>query len=156
MFHVKLSSIKSMIDHPRVQPEPMSGCWLWTGAQGKYRHGFVYRRGKVEVAHRVSWEMERGPIPDGLQVLHKCNTGCCLNPDHLYIGTPADNGRDMKNCGSRKGKNVGEDHYSSKLTKDEVIAIRASNESRSALARKYGVRKQSIDNIVHRRSWKHV
>lgn len=80
----------------RIQPEPMSGCHLWTGSTNKC-YGVVGKGGRsggMFQAHRLSWEFSNGPIPDGLHVLHKCDTPACVNPDHLFLGTNGDNIRD--------------------------------------------------------------
>lgn len=79
-------------------PVTESGCWLWTAS---LRHGTGYgqmhylRKFKPEFAHRISWILHRGPIPTGMLVLHQCDVRCCVNPDHLYIGTPQQNVDDM-------------------------------------------------------------
>src|SRR3990167_3892348 len=86
-------------------PEPNTGCWLWTGATRYDGYGTRPWRGKTSAqAHRIAWEVFRGPIPDGLQVLHRCDVRCCVNPDHLFLGTQLDNMRDMIQKG-RKGRN---------------------------------------------------
>jgi hypothetical protein len=71
-----------------VFPEPNSGCWLWTGALHDGYGQFCIRTGLVRRAHRVCWELMRGPIPDGLQIDHLCRTPSCVNPDHLEPVTP--------------------------------------------------------------------
>lgn len=124
-------------------------CWLWIGAKtGDY--GYFRRQRESNRVHRFSYELHRGPIPKGLCVLHHCDNPLCVNPDHLFLGTQADNVRDMINKGRRT---------QTKLTPSKVRDIRLrffSGESRISLAREYNVHIGTIDRIVHRRSWKHV
>lgn len=82
-----------------VAPEAITGCWLWLGKPDKHGYGRINvggRAGKAQFAHRVSWELHRGSIPNGMGVLHHCDTPSCVNPDHLFIGTQSDNMRDAR------------------------------------------------------------
>lgn len=86
-------------------PEPMSGCWLWTGFAPADGYGRIKRPGRggdVVLAHRVSYELSVGPIPDGLDVLHSCDNPACINPRHLHPGTEQDNMREMVARGRNK------------------------------------------------------
>jgi hypothetical protein len=76
-------------------PEPNSGCLLWFGGQA-LGYGLLKKEGtrKMVKAHRVAWELDNGPVPEGLFVLHRCDTRCCINTDHLFLGTLSDNMRD--------------------------------------------------------------
>lgn len=82
-------------------PEPNSGCWLWIGAL-RAGYGNFWYKGKNESAHRVSWLLHNGKIPDEKCVLHKCDMPSCVNPDHLFIGTQRDNVIDAVSKGRQK------------------------------------------------------
>lgn len=135
----------------RVIPEPNSGCWLWAG--GHDQDGYGHMTGNVK-AHRRSYELHVGPIPMGVLVCHKCDTPCCVNPDHLFLGSGKDNGQDM----SLKGRGAcGRKHWKAVLTEADVIAIRADTiSSHAALAKLYPVTAESISHIRNGRTWKHV
>lgn len=93
-----------------VSPEPNSGCWLWTGAgagkgYGMFRYGGRRPRGALMYAHRFAFSQWKSVIPEGMSVLHRCDVRCCVNPDHLFLGTQADNMRDMTAKGRNKVTN---------------------------------------------------
>lgn len=131
-----------------------TGCWIWIGAaMGPMGYGQISTKRKTLPAHRVSWTIFRGEIPKGLFVLHKCDVPKCVNPDHLFLGTPKDNMADMvKKNRSLKGHR----HPSAKLTESQIHEIRASQMSQRALAVKFGVLQQTISDICRRRIWKHI
>ena len=153
----------------RIAYEPMSGCWLWCYANTQ-GYGKIHDNGRPVRAHRYAWEKYRGPIPDGMWVLHKCDTPPCVNPDHLFLGTPQDNTQDALNKGrSRGGSSPGETNPRAYLTWDKVRAIRAAHAAAefqgsagvrrkygllNELARQFGTNRGNIENIVHNRSWK--
>lgn len=140
----------------RYIPEPNSGCFLWTGvSHGNGYGGMTDENRKNAYAHRVSWRLFRGEIPKGLWVLHKCDTPCCVNPDHLFLGTGADNHRDMMEKG-RQNIPFGERHHCAKLTVQQVLEIRLSKDRGTALALKYGVDKSTVYKIRDGKKWKHV
>lgn len=144
----------------RVQKCPLSGCWLWTGAVNPKGYGHLRFNRKDLIASRASWTAHRGPVPDGLLVLHRCDVPLCINPDHLFLGTHRDNVADM----DAKGRRVvvvqrGESNCKAKLDVHQVRRLReefACGASKSALSRKYGVNRQAIKHAVEGVTWSHV
>jgi hypothetical protein len=102
----------------RFLGDPNSGCWLWTANVNRDGYGLMCgsRRGRKQfLAHRIAWELFRGPIPIGMQVLHRCDTPSCVRPDHLFLGTHADNMLDKVRKGrQRNGVTFGDDNPSRK------------------------------------------
>ena len=142
---------------PKVQ-KTESGCWTWTGLttlEGYARTKFQYRGGIQQRAHRVAHILFIGPIPKGKVVMHLCNSRTCVNPDHICFGTNRENSRHMVNVGRQA---YGERNGLSKLTNQQVAAIRASYDGKygsiKKLSASYGVCWQLIYNIIHRRSRK--
>lgn len=131
-------------------PEPMSGCWLWLGAVS--RTGYARF---TDGAHRIAWEAYRGAIPNGLHVLHRCDNRLCVNPEHLFLGTNADNVAD-KVAKGRQGRTVGTDHPAAKLSEDSVRLIYSDNRPFSAIAAAFGVTKGTVIGIKNGSSWVHI
>jgi len=140
-----------------------TACWEWNGRRRATGYGVFDGKG----AHRFSYTVHVGPIPDGLHVLHRCDNPPCVNPDHLWLGTQADNMRDMREKGrdNRTARSRGEAHHAAKLTAGQVADIRARfiagiNASRrgnsAALAEAFGVTQATIQNIARRKAWKHI
>lgn len=148
------------------------GCWVWNGSRQPFGHGTLHvggRAGRHQLAHRISWELHYGAIPEGAYVLHRCDTPWCVRPDHLFTGSHADNQRDMKDKG-RAAK--GERKKGAKVTGNQVREIRNryagrkldpngrawKNDPNSILviAKDYGVAMETIFDIVKRRTWKHI
>jgi len=137
-----------------VSPEPMSGCWLWTGTvRDKKGYGGLTVDGLTQRAHRVNYKLFRGRIRHGLHVCHRCNIKACVNPDHLYLGTNAQNMADAARDGLRPH---GESHPRTSLTEEDVRAIRNSPMGCVRLARIYNMTKVGIMGIRRRRTWKHI
>ena len=137
-------------------PEPNSGCWLGLRTVNKLGYAKVTVNNNRRGAHRIAWQVWRGPIPPGIDVLHKCDVRCCINPDHLFLGTHYDNMHDMM----RKGRADfvrGVRHPQAILTEAQVIAIR--NDSRPNghdIAFDYGISESTVRNIKKRRTWRHL
>lgn len=147
------------------KPDDLFACWLWTGAKANFGHGIINgggNRGKALRAHRVSWELHYGPIPDGLLVCHHCDVPACVRPDHLFLGTKQENNADCARKGryDRVKRPKGSRHGMSKLTDDDVRQIRQiyldAKPTLRSLAQQFGVSLQQIFQIVHRRSWRHL
>lgn len=136
-----------------------TGCWNWTAStRTKFGYGQIKYKGKMRAAHRVSWEMFYGEIPDGIFVCHKCDNPKCVNPTHLFLGTNQDNMNDMKSKGrSRGGSPFGEANHQSKLTEKKVKEIRdlykTGQYTQKKLADDFGVERTCIGKIVRNERW---
>lgn len=138
-----------------------NGCWLWSLTVNSWGYG---RIGKTilgeRAAHRLAYRAFVGPIPEGLRVLHNCpggdNSRCC-NPEHLFLGTDADNMRDMVSKG-RNADNRGERGPAAKLTEEDVRTIRVECGSTtiSELARRFGVSRRAIRFAITGITWSSV
>jgi hypothetical protein len=134
-------------------PEPMSGCWLWVNRTDKVGYGKFQRNGTQRLAHRVSWGLFRGEIPEGMWILHRCDNPSCVNPDHLFLGTVQDNHDDMR----AKGRGIfGTRHKLNKLTEDQVREIFNGTSSLPKTAALYGVHMALVWRIRKGIIWKHI
>lgn len=139
----------------KVVPEPMSGCWLWTGTvnyagYGKFETGDRrHSTRKIHRAHRFAYEALVHPIADGLLVCHRCDVRACLNPEHLFLGTDADNAYDSID----KGR-VRSSLCVAKLSADQVSEIRSRSDAHAALAVEFGVARQTIGKIRNGQRWR--
>ena len=135
-----------------------NACWEWIGALHPLTgYGYCGYKGRVQRAHRVSWQIAFGVIPNGLWVLHKCDNRRCVNPKHLFLGNQQDNTDDMVAKG-RVAKQFGETNGLAKLTSTKVFEIRAraGTVSNTQLANEYGCSRRAISFIVRRETWKHL
>lgn len=138
--------------------EKSTGCWKWKSATTTAGYGVFGINGKVVYAHRAAWEKKNGNIPKGVHVLHRCDNPPCINPKHLFLGTPADNcfDKELKGRGMMK-RYSGENNWQSKLNKNEVSEIRnlysLGKLSQRAIAKKYKVSQPNISGIINMDLW---
>jgi len=142
--------------YANVQPEPNTGCWFWDGSLRNDGYGQFAVNGKQHGSHRLSYQLHKGPIPLGMQVCHTCDTPSCVNPDHLWLGTPKDNAVD-KVAKGRINPAFGEANGGSKLTNEQIILIRelyeAKHLNQRELGEKFSVAHQTISKIVRKERW---
>ena len=145
-----------------------TGCWLWAGAKNNMGYGKIGeggKRGKTLLAHRVSYELANGAIPEGdgfhgVCVCHWCDSPACVNPAHLFLGTQAENMADSARKGrmDRTHKLKGTSHGSAKLTEAQVLEIRSMRGAMSQrkIADLFGIGKTTVGHIINQRNWKHL
>lgn len=136
-------------------------CWEWQGSRYPNGYGQFGAGGTHTGAHRASWELAHGPIPEGLFVLHHCDNPPCVNPAHLFLGTQTDNLRDAARKGRLTGGGpLGERHGRAKLTEAAVLEIRRryreAGETQAELGSAFGVVQTNVGRIVRGETWVHV
>jgi DNA-binding XRE family transcriptional regulator len=145
-----------LADRFRAKVDKRGECWLWMATKNPTGYGYISDKGKMRIAHRVSYEMAYGELPDNMDVLHTCDTPSCVNPAHLRLGTHQDNMDDMK-AKHRYPKRQGESASNSRLTWAAVAEIRRrynqGDITQAALAQEYGVHYSTISLIVKGIGW---
>jgi hypothetical protein len=136
-------------------PPSDGSCWDWTGSLDRYGYGRFGMKACqwMVAAHRESYRMFVGPIPDGASILHSCDRPICVQPAHLSLGTHADNTREAMERGRLL---VGTRQKAAKLTEDDVLWIRSSGLSLRAMSEILGVSISNVSRIRSRQAWKHV
>jgi len=133
-----------------------TGCWVWTAGMQLNGYGRFKLPGKNATAHRASWELHHGPIAKGMFVLHRCDRPACVNPEHLRLGTHAENMADMR---AKQRQNRGARQHAAKLTEAMVYGIRAMlkhGASQEECGQIFGVNRSTIQDIEVRSSWHHL
>lgn len=143
-------------------PPEVDVVWPWPGKPDPYGYGMLAFEGRALKAHRVSYEIFRGPIPEGLMIRHTNDIRIDVNPWNMKLGTAADNARDMveRNRQSRTPRIWGSRHHHTRLADDDVREIRrlwaTGGWTQHAIAVHYGMAQSSVFNIVHRITWNHL
>jgi hypothetical protein len=128
----------------RVQVDSSTQCWNWSGYKNANGYGGMRDAGRATYCHRVVYRLWKGPIPCGLLVCHKCDNRACCNPDHLFVGTYADNSMDCSIKGRFRPQNT-------KLSSEQVIAIRNDQRRQRAIAADYKISQATVSDIKTRR-----
>lgn len=137
-------------------PCRFTDCWLWSAPASTGRYGLFELRGDKFLPHRVMWSLVWGVIPTGMNVLHRCDTPRCVNPNHLFLGTHADNMRDM----AEKGRGGRRDRIAcisgATLSPEDISAIRLDPRFQKVIAANYGVNQSTISDIKRGVTWAHL
>lgn len=130
----------------RVQKS--DGCWTWIGGHNRAGYGRLMVDREVIPAHRFAWTIANGPIPQGMIVCHRCDNPPCVRPDHLFVGTYADNHRDMR----AKGRDVGNRRLSPPVAR-RIRELNASGVPQAAIAAMFAIGQTTVSHVVRGTTW---
>lgn len=137
--------------------EPSTGCWLWVKGCSREGYGHIKHKQKTYKAHRVSYELHVGKIPEGCFVCHRCDVPACVNPAHLFLGTPKDNQQDASRKKRSGGfKTRGEKNGQAKLTEEQALQIFNAEGTLKEIADQYGVSFQLVSLIKNKKVWRQL
>lgn len=152
----------------KVDKSCISDCWEWIAGKCGAGYGAFWLNGRQVGAHRVSWELYKGPIPDSLYVLHKCDNPGCVNPAHLFLGTHSDNIQDAIKKGRLKSMEnlpkdtIGEKNGRAMITREQAAIIkkiwkeRENSLTKTELAKRLGISRPIVRNILLGKTWRHI
>lgn len=153
-----IRSLDNLQKHCKIIP--WTGCWIWQRSTFDSGYGQVSVAGKNWRTHRYAWTLANGPIPRGMSVLHRCDTPDCINPQHLWLGTSAENNSDRASKGRNGSEKIaGSNHYLAKLSEDSVRKIRDGEFDhllQREIAERFGVTQTLISQIKRGIIWKHI
>lgn len=157
---VKLSPLNIEIFWKKSGKRGPDECWNWNGGtMGEMGYGRISVGDKSRKAHRISWVIHYGQIPEGRSVLHRCDNPLCVNPAHLFLGTHDDNMAD-KVSKNRQARNKGESAGGVKFTEEKILEIRKLHSTlgiqQKELAKMLGINKGTLNNIILRKTWRHI
>ena len=121
-----------------------SSCWNWTGSTINTGYGVLFVQGRLRTAHRLSWELHHGPIPEGLCVLHRCDNRTCVNPSHLFLGTKKQNTQDMLS----KGRHGHGEEHSKKTRRGKGQKLTTHQQEQIAVLLSQGKHQREVASIV--------
>ena len=135
---------------------PESGCWIWNGAVGCRGYGKLRSNYTQHSAHKVSYELFRGPVEAGKYVCHHCDVRACVNPEHLFLGSPKDNQQDM----AKKMRHAyGDKNGNSKLSEQQaksILSLKDSGNTKTSVGEKFGVSRVAVAKIWSGELWPHL
>lgn len=132
-----------------------NGCWEWQGAKSSKGYGRIKYDGKRWATHRLMAHIQLSDVSTESVVCHRCDNTCCLNPEHLWVGTQKQN-VDDRDAKGRRNQARGERQGSSKLTEIQVQKIRLDTRKQSVIAAAYGITRAHVGNLKSNRAWTHL
>lgn len=148
-------TVQQRLDHYTI-PEALTGCHLcWASPGSRGYPSLKIKDFGQQLTHRLAWMIARGPIPEGMLVCHRCDTPACINIDHLFLGTQAENMTDMKNK-NRSPRSMGTANPNVRLTDQQVHAIFNDKRILRIVAKEHGTSINTIQDIRTGRTWRHL